>query len=76
MSGPSVRSLLCAQCRFFQPLEKTRERDAAGYGVGQCRRRAPVVLLDGERLAVWPEVYVNFACGEWDGVEKRPEWRG
>lgn len=52
----------CATCEFYSPS------NVAESIRGQCRRRAPVLDRDGERIrTIWPITFNNSWCGEHSG---------
>lgn len=71
MSGPALAPA-CLACRFFEPWPTD---DARTDGeAGECRRKSPAVRIGrpdfrrGGQMsldeAVWPPVYANEWCGE------------
>lgn len=50
----------CETCRYFAPPE-------GDWPVGECRRRAPVILISG--FTTFPATRAAYWCGEWSGAD-------
>jgi hypothetical protein len=65
----------CLQCEFFQPDAATRPVEPGVAVVGECRRHTPAPRLTYEGrhcdldFAVWPRVWANAWCGEFQSRE-------
>ena len=53
----SVETPACGACQYFV-------LDGRTNGSGRCQRRAPVA--DHRKRAVWPHVWTDYWCGEFE----------
>jgi len=60
----------CADCEFYQPLDKRSLRDVRKDGL--CRRNPPQIInIHDLARTYFPEVQKRDGCGEWQsGVDK------
>lgn len=61
-SGRVAMRPTCGSCRHFNDLDG----DGEGSFEGECRRRAPELLLDSDFAGpIWPPVDADQWCGDW-----------
>lgn len=57
--APLRQFVTCGGCLFFAAI-----KNSEGYGLGECRARAPVAdPFDRDHPAVWPVVNIRQGCG-------------
>jgi len=58
----------CAGCRFYAPVYEP------DLPMGQCRRHAPVVVIEKTPHRRWPDVNADHWCGDFEAkVNTVPE---
>ena len=60
------RLMKCQNCRFWQSL-----RNEGQAALGECRRYAPKVYFETQRIGFFPAVKPDGWCGDWQIATKR-----